>query len=231
MDTKQLLRDAMRTGVAPKKAAASVTLDSASNEPSAAANYAEKDIQLKGVTALHQWAETDDLDSGEGYADRLLALFVGIADENKDGDITDEEQEVLEIALGAAWDYLASVGADEEDIDDLLGDFDEDAAGRVRELLASSLPDGEDESGDAADAFVFSDEDQEPALDAAYKKVMAIRKGRKVRINKRISGRVRLSARQKVAIRKARMKSHSAKAVMRRAKSMRLRGRMGMGRR
>ena len=45
---------------------------------------------------------------------------------------------------------------------------------------------------------------------------------------KRISGHVRLSAKQKVAIRKARLKSHSAKAVMRRLKSVRLRKKLGL---
>ena len=228
MNTNQILRDAMKpSATAPAKNRQ--TLDSAA-EPTldSAGDYATKDVQLRGVTALHQWVETDDLDDGEGYADRLMALFVGIADENKDGEIGEEEQEVLEIALGAAWDYLAATGVTEGDADALLEDWDEDAAERVRDFLASALPEGEDTASDEVDAFVFSADDQEPALDAVYKKVIAVRKGRKVRIRKRISGVVRLSAKQKVAIRKARMKSHSAKATIRRMKSVRLRKRMGL---
>ena len=228
MNMNQILRDAMKTPAAPavKK---QVALDSAA-EPTldSAGDYATKDVQLRGVTALHQWVETDDLDDGEGYADRLMALFVGIADENKDGEVSEEEQDVLEIALGAAWDYLAGAGVTEADADALLEDWDEDAAERVRDFLASALPEGEDTAADEVDAFVFSDADQEPALDAVYKKVIAVRKGRKVRIRKRISGVVRLSAKQKVAIRKARMKSHSAKAIIRRMKSLRIRKRMGL---
>ena len=57
---------------------------------------------------------------------------------------------------------------------------------------------------------------------------MAVRNGKKMRIRKRISGTVRLSAKQKLAIRKARMKSHSAGAMMRRMKSMRMRRKMGI---
>lgn len=229
MDTKQLLRDAMRKpDPAAEKAKETVTLDSASAPTGGAGDYAEKDVELKGVTALHQWVETDDLDDGESYADRLMALFVGIADENKDGEIDEDEQMVLEIALGAAWDYLVTSGVTETDADALLNDWDEEAAERVRDFLAGVLPEGEDTAAAEVDAFVFTDSDQEPALDAAYKKVMAVRRGRKVRIRKRISGHVRLSAKQKVAIRKARMKSHSAKATMRRFKSVRLRKKLGL---
>ena len=67
-----------------------------------------------------------------------------------------------------------------------------------------------------------------PKCSAVYKTKMAVRKGKKMRIRKRISGTVRLSAKQKLAIRKARMKSHSAGARMRRMKSMRMRKKAGL---
>ena len=224
MSIQEMLRDAMKRRQDEK------VLDSADEEPSlsGADEYTIRDISLSAIAALQQWAETDDLDDGESSADRLMALFVGIADANKDGDITEDEQGVLNVALNAAWDYLVKVGASEEDASALLNDWDGDVADRVRDLVASVLPDGEGGAGEDMDEFVFSQDDQEPALDAAYKKTLAIRGGKKVRINKRISGHVRLSAKQKVAIRKARMKSHSAGAMMRRMKSMRMRRKMGM---
>jgi hypothetical protein len=49
-----------------------------------------------------------------------------------------------------------------------------------------------------------------------------------VRINKRVSGTVRLSAAQKVAIKKAVMKSRSSIAKVRRLKSMKVRRNMGI---
>lgn len=190
----------------------------------AGAAYLEADLKIATATAIQQWAEADDLGDGEGVADRLVALFVGIADANKDGDITDEEAEILDEVLEDAYDYLVSLGVDEDDVSALLNDFDEQVAVRVQEFIISALPDGEEESQEHVNAFAFGGE----ALDAAYKKVMAVRGGKKVRINKRISGTVRLSAKQKVAIRKARMKSHSAKAMIKRARSMRLRKKMGL---
>lgn len=224
MSMTELLRGAMKRRDAAK------TLDSAGEAPELAGadNYTIADITMSAVSAVQQWAETDDLDDGESYADRLMALVVGIADANKDGDITEDEQGVLEVALNAAWDYLVKCGATEEDAGALLNDWDDEAADRVRDLVASVLPEGDDEASAEIDNFVFSDSDQEPALDAVYKMKMAVRNGKKMRIRKRISGTVRLSAKQKLAIRKARMKSHSAGAMMRRMKSMRLRRKMGI---
>lgn len=224
MSMSELLRGAMKRREPVK------VLDSTGDEPalSGADDYTLRDIKLSAIAVVQQWAETDDLDDGESYAGRLMAMFVGIADANHDGDVTEDEQGVLEVALNAAWDYLVKAGVTEEDAGALLNDWDDDAADRVRDLVASVLPDGDDAASAEIDSFVFSDDDNAPALDAVYRKTMAVRNGKKVRINKRISGTVRLSAKQKVAIRKARIKSHSAGAMMRRMKSMRLRRRSGL---
>lgn len=224
MSMSELLRGAMKRREPVK------VLDSTGDEPalSGADDYTLRDIKLSAIAVVQQWAETDDLGDGESYADRLMAMFVGIADANHDGDVTEDEQGVLEVALNAAWDYLVKAGVTEEDAGALLNDWDDDAADRVRDLVASVLPDGDDAASAEIDSFVFSDDDNAPALDAVYRKTVAVRNGKKVRINKRISGTVRLSAKQKVAIRKARMKSHSAGAMMRRLKSMRLRRKAGL---
>lgn len=229
------LTDMLRSAL--KKRPVAAALDSAcggdkkeGDEPTfdSAATYAETDLSLRAIANIHQWAETDDLDDGETYSDRLLAMMVGLADANKDGEITDDEQEVLQSGLNSAWDYLSSLGASDEDLSALLNDWDMDAAERIRDLVASVLPEGEDAASEAIDSFVFGPEDQEPALDAVYRKAIVIRKGKKTRINKRIAGTVRLSAKQKLAIRKASMKSHSATAQAHRMKSMRMRKSAGM---
>ncbi len=227
MYTSELLRQAMRH---PEKPAP--ILDSAEAEDgpalSGADDYTRADIALSVAAAIQQWVETDDLDDGEGCADRLMALLVGIADANKDGEISDEEAGVLEMALNAAWDYLERLDVPEEDIDELLNEWDSEVADRVRDLVSASLPEGEAVADAEIDQFVFGADDQDAVFDATYKLKMAVRGGKKMRIRKRISGRVRLSAKQKIAIRKARMKSHSAGAMMRRMKSMRMRRKMGL---
>ena len=222
-DLKELMRAELTARPSP-------ALDSAAEPPALAGadTYTVQDITLQAAAAVQQWAETDDLDAGESHADRLMAQLIGIADANKDGDITEDEQGVLDVALNAAWDYLDKLGVPADDIGGLLNDWDSDTADRVRDLVASALPEGEDEASAHLDEFAFGPADEEPALDAVYKKSFAVRKGKKVRINKRISGHVRLSAKQKLAIRKAGLRSHSAGAMMRRMKSMRMRRRTGL---
>jgi hypothetical protein len=216
----------------PKAKPRGVAMDAANTDvaPVGAGDYAAKDIALKAVAALNSWVETDDLDAGETLADRLFAMAVGIADANHDGEITEDEQEVMDGALEAMWQYLESKGCTAEDCNLLLNEWDPDAAERIRELLASNLPDGEDAELAELDNFVFGDEAEQPAMDSAtYKKTFAIRSGKKKLIRKRVSGTVRLSPKQKVAIRKAVMRSHSAGAQARRTKSMKMRAKFGLG--
>lgn len=200
----------------------SIVLDDVSGDD--AAKYGMQDIKLKAATAISTWCETDDLDDDESAADRLQSLFIGIVDINKDGELNDEESELLDMLLNVAWDYLEAQGVDEDAISGLLNDWDAAAADRVMDLLNGSMPDGDD----SIDNFAFSANDEEAVFDAVYKKRMVVRGGKKMRVNKRISGHVRLSSKQKVGIRKMQMKSHSAGAMMHRARSMKIRKNSGL---
>lgn len=186
--------------------------------------YAAADLQLKAATALHEWAQTTrrDLDPQETNADRLQALFIGIADADQDGALDDEENEVVNMALDAGYDYLVGMGVTEDDAEALLSDWTAGVADRVHGFLVEHLPQSEEAQDMLISSFVFGLGDQEPTLDAVYKMKMAIRGGKKVRIKKRISGFVRLSSRQKLALAKAHRRSHNASAMVRRQRSMKL---------
>lgn len=205
-------------------------------EMGGAGDFALTDIRVQAAASIQEWVATpdSDLDEGETKADRLFALLVGIADANKDGEISEDEQAVIDIAVNAAYDYLTAKGVTDEDATALLQDGDGDAAARVSDLLSAEMVEGEGALDDI-DAFVFDSDAQASVfdsvndiMDAVYKKAVAVRKGKKVRINKRVSGRVQLSAAQKVAIAKARLKSGSASAMMHRMKSMKVRKNMGL---
>lgn len=219
---------------APAKAApakAVTVFDSAETEaPQGAAAYAQADLRLKAVAAVHQFAETtaDDLADDESAADRLMALVVGIVDADKDGEIDEDEAELCDFVLNAIWDYLAAKGVSDEDCGALLNDWSAEAADRIIDLLASSLPSGDEATADDMDSFAFDAESDSAVFDAVYRKKIAVRHGKKVRINKRVSGHVRLSAKQKISIRKMLRKSHNAVATMRRAKSVRVRQKAGI---
>lgn len=230
--TRAILRET-RGKPAQKPAAAPVeqnpALDAvAEDAPAFADEFSAASTSMAAVAAVQEWAETDDLEDGEGYADRLVALLIGAVDEDVDGELSEAEQDDLIEVADAAGDYLASLGVSDDDIDALLNEIDNDAGERVQELVASKLSEGADVTdfvfGDGSDVSALDS----AALDAVYKKKLVVRKGKKVRINKRVSGTVRLTAAQKVAVAKARRKANTGMAKLRRAKSMRVRKQAGL---
>lgn len=194
----------------------------------AAGEFEHMAVRMDAVSVVQQWVEEDDYDDGESSADRLMAMIVGIANDNQDGELGDDEMDVIDAAREAAWDYLGALGIEDDDIDALLNDWDEAAAERIRDAVAAALPDGDDKALDSIDDFTFEEEDQESIFDATYKKRLVVRGGKKMRVKKRVSGRVRLSGKQKLAIKKARRKAQSPRAKARRLKSMKIRNRMGL---
>lgn len=221
MSLPELLRQAMakEKPTEPVKPSRFV-FDSVGN--GAEASYTLQDIKLKVASAVQTWCESDDLEGDETAALRLQALLIGIIDENKNGEVDDDEADAFDAILNFAWDYLSGKGVDDDDIELLLNDWDESAADRVMDLVTGALPDADDAIADM-NAFAFSDDDQGAVFDSVFKNVFSFKHGVKQRIKKRISGVVHLSGKQKLAIRKMHMKSHSARAMLGRLKSMRLR--------
>ena len=188
-----------------------------------AGNSTESMYKQRVAGAIHEWASDDiELVGAETYGDRLYALLVGMADLDGNDEIDDDEAEFFSEICDMAISYLLNNGVNEDDAVSLVEDFDNDVAENVRDLLIGNLDDGD------IDSFAFDTDKDNEILDAVYKKMTAIRGGRKVRLNKRISGTVRLSGAQKAAIKKAGRRAHNAGANMKRMKSMRLRGKMNI---
>ena len=193
-----------------------------------AAEYEGINARMSVAAIIQEWAHTpdDELDDGETMADRLIGLLAAsVLDDDAEGDLSEDEASLLQAHFEAAGQYLARCGASDADITAALDDGDAGAADRIADLVA------EGDGGDT-DEFAFSPGENEAAfdsiLDAAYRKRTVIRGGVKMRINKRVSGRVRVTGAMRVALRKARSKSHSSAARMNRMRSMKIRKRMGL---
>lgn len=186
---------------------------------------AKMDMDVAALVQEFANTTTDDLDEGEGLGDRLFGLLAGVVDEDMDGELSDEESELLEMAINTAGDYLSAKGIADEDILALFADFDNDIAESIQNQLV--IPEG-DEAEEEIEEFAFGDGADESALDATYKKRLKIRKGKKVWVNTRIAGKVRRSSKQKMAQKRASKKGQTGKAKMRRAKSNRLRKNMNL---
>lgn len=206
---------------ADKKAEDQKQLDSATTENTASVFTDE--MRRDAVNVVQEWADSE-LDAGEGFGDRLFSLIVGTASDGNGGELTDDEADYAGSVAELVGDYLEDKGVPDDDIQALMGDLDfpNDVAARVHDMLLDLMPQGDDAMTDDAEKFVEGDDD-EKMLDATYKKVVAIRAGKKVRIKKRVGGAVHLTAGQKAAVRKMQRKAFSGAAKMKRAKSMRIR--------
>ena len=193
------------------------SLDSATVVDEDAQNYALTNIAINVAAALQEWATTDesDLDDGETLATRLLGLLIGLSNPDVDDEeLTGDDQDTMDLALEAAWDYLTDKGVSDDDASALLNDWDNDAAIRIRDLSAATL--AEVDPVDDIDDFAF---DNAGTFDAVYRMKSVIRDGKKTRVNKRVTGKVKLTAKQKLALRKASKMAHTASATMKRVKS------------
>lgn len=117
--------------------------------------------------------------------------------------ITDEELLKLEFLVGETVDDV------EETLTSLveeLKDFDDEDFESIAVEYDSILPDSKN----------------------GYKRVQVVRDGRKVWINKKIGAKKRLSAKQRNALRKARLKAHTGQAKTSRKRSLGKRKTFGM---
>jgi hypothetical protein len=212
--------------------------DGGDDDASPAGDYASAQLRVAAASIAQAFAATnpDDLGADETLSDRLMSLVIGAIDSDKDGEISDDEAQVAEILLNHLWDYMSGKGVTDDDLAALLDDWDADAAARVKDLLADAVPQDDEAAADDIDSFAFDDDSAtaifdstgEVIYDAAYKKKVVVKNGHKTKVNKRVSGTVRLTAKQKLAVRKMQRKSHTAAATIKRIKSMKIRARSGL---
>lgn len=145
----------------------------------ASEKFGRQAVALGAVNAVNSWLEGEPAE-GLGLAADLNDRLVSVAGGDPyEPNLTDDENEIYNMAANEALDYMVSHGVSEEDAYAVIQDEDEDAASRVRDYLIDELPDGEDNEDDITN-FVFSEEDQEPAMDGVGDKTRAFYKNHPV---------------------------------------------------
>lgn len=199
----------------------------------------------------------DDLDDSELPSDRLDAhLLGGELGEGLDDEHVQLAEQIVQIKAANMADAMSSLGVDDDSISKAFGenvDEADEAIERIAEIILENLP-PEDDRDDFISEFIFGDDglDMEAGqvnqYDSAavgktkvrktkagqtlvYRGVKAVRKGKITVVNKRIgntSMKVKLSAKQKNALRKAGAKAVTPNAIKRRLKSLRIGQRQGI---
>lgn len=212
---------------------------------------------LFAVAQLAEDIIADDLEDGELPSDRLDALLVGDNEGYEGDEETDQLSEhILQIKAANMADALATFGVSDDLIEKAFGeDVDEadKAVEQMAEIVSVHLPEPEDH-----DEFIFTfiygdsgldmEAGQVNEFDGAqvgkskvrktkngqtfvYKGVKAVRNGKITVVNKRVGNttmKMKLSPKQKAALRKASMKAVTPNAIKRRVKSLRIGQRQGI---
>lgn len=180
---------------------------------------AKGDERGLAASMIAQWLEDDDPEADA--FDALAIMMAGLDSVDEGTEFTDEQVDAYNAALAALADAAVSMGADQDDVTDMIDDMDDSAAERVFDALSEN---GTDMLEEAIAVYTVAG-GETAMLEAVRKKV--VRDGKVKIIRKRPRPR-RLNSLQKQALKKARRKAHTSVANLHRKKSMKLRKKRGM---
>lgn len=209
-----------------------------------------RETALHIVSDLVNAVSDGTLEEDELPTDRLDSLIIDAVDGADDEDGTYENALVASID-----DAFSTFGVDDSVIQEIFSD-NVDAADAAIEAAASTVIANMPDEGDPLDElireFIYGEPDEvEDGFDSvskakekarvgafsqkklngrkiAYRGVLAIRKGKKAIVNKRLPGqKVRLSAAQKAGLKKARLHAYTANSIRQKIRSFKKGRRMG----
>lgn len=196
--------------------------------------FSQQQARTKAMSAVLAWVE----DGNFSYLN-LDEYIIGMADLDGDFEISDAEEAYYNEIWREVPDALLTLGAGAEDVAKFVNDEDDKSAaivGKAADALVNELEADDDEiiAGFAlGQEAVLENAGTDPdgrhmILEATYKRMKVVRDGQVQVVNKRMSGKVRISAAQKADLREARMKAHTAGANLARKKSMKMRKQHGI---
>lgn len=179
-------------------------------EQAANANY-----RSMGMSAVLTWA-----DIGSPNYDDFESMAVGLADVDENGEVTEEEEEEFNEILFAMTQALKKLGVKSEIVSDVLAG-DDSATEKAMNVVSDFI-----ENTDLTDAeIIASFAVEKEAMTEAKKKV--IRDGVVKWVNVPLRKK-RMSAKQRAALKRARMKANTGAAKAKRAKAMKMRKSRGL---
>lgn len=194
-----------------------------------------RELAMGIIASLVEQVGEGKLDEDTLPTDVLDALMLNATDGLDDPETDDTAWELL---LGSLQDAFNAFGVDDSALSEMFNDdlaIADAAIESVCDTVLANMPDDGEPLDDFIRDFVYAD-DGEASFDSLavgktmvrkvagkniqYKAKAVIRRGKKVVVHKRLPNqKVRLTAKQKGALTKARMKAHTANAIKMRVKS------------
>lgn len=201
-------------------------------------------LTLAMIVSEEQDADEEELLPSEVLDGLMIEAFES---DDDDGDVDDTVKLVLSAHIADCFNSLGVDGATLDDVFSLDGDLADEAIENACQIILENLPADGEPLDEFIRQFVYGDDDSDSSvydgmmLDGAkkqklrkgqktvkkvnghtiqYKAVKAVRDGKVVTVNKRISGNIILSSKQKSALRKARAKANTSSAIRKQMKSL-----------
>lgn len=171
----------------------------------------------QAMAVVLTWVDEKDFSIGA-----LDAIAQGIADVDGDGELDEAETEELDSMFDAIAEAIVSLGGDQSAVDTFIADGDDDSGKRLGEFLSSKL-----DEMDADDDLLVSRFAVGESLIAEAAARRVVRNGQ-IRWIKKRTTKIRLSAAQRAALKKARRKAHTGAARIARKKAMKVRQQKGL---
>ncbi|WP_019520463.1 hypothetical protein [Faucicola boevrei] len=195
-------------------------------------------------------SEEQDIDEQELLPSEVLdGLIIEAFDNDDDDDVDDTVRLILSAHVADCMSSLGVDKGLIDDAFGLDVDLADEAIEKVCQVVLDNLPDDGEPLDDFVNQFVYGDDDNDDddegydgvMLDGAkkqklrkgqktvkkvnghtiqYKAVKAVRNGKVVTVNKRVSGNIILSSKQKSSLRKARAKANTGSAIRKQMKSL-----------
>jgi hypothetical protein len=183
---------------------------------SAEEDMAEKMGKSDAMAVALQWVE-----DGEYTYDALDNLVYGMTIEDPEADEPEVDEEAYTEMLNGVADALVELGASKDGVVSLLQDEDDEAGEIIGNKLSSVMDSATEDDYTLITRYAAGG----MILDAMQK---VVRNGEVTWIQKKPKRKRIMSAAQKAALKKARMKSNTAAAKAKRKKAMRVRKSAGM---
>lgn len=180
-------------------------------------DLADRQIRSAAMATVLGWIEGKDFSF-----DALDALVVGMVDFDGDEDVGEDEEADYNDLLSMVADAMVRLGAKPENVKAFIDDEDAEAGDKLGKRLTDKLDGVSLEDDELVTRYAMRS--GEAILEATVK---TIRDGKVVLKKKRIK-KVRLSAAQRAALKKARRKANTGAARLARKKSMRIRKQRGL---
>lgn len=202
---------------------------------SAVEKDAESRSRANAMSAVLGWIEEGDF--SYTTLDETIVVMAGIEGE---GEASEDDEADYNDVWKHVPDALLTLGAELDDVKELVdgpGKEADKAAARIGKQLKEEMDEIKADDDDLIAGFALGedailesacDEGHKGVLEATYKRRKVVRDGKVQMVMKKVSGHTKLSAAQKVALKKVRRKANTATAKLARKKSMKIRKQKGL---